>query len=241
MFFRSPLGRLISAIASIGLVIALYFAFTGSDKDDSGGVTSEDPTAVSEEQSLYSSGNFEKALDKLRSEESANAEMLKVVVRPADAEFQVRKGERADGYRYNAKSEDLESVEVELVGSGTLEGSQFSLARVRPGITTKLVAALREENPELKATNMALERGVGSGRLAWTVNAEGGGRTGLVFMARPDGSGLADPVEFARQGGGGDSGSGGTTKAPSVDEAQRQAQCIRKAGSDVAKVQACLK
>lgn len=45
----------------------------------------------------------------------------------------------------------------------------------------------------LRATNMTIERGLVDGDLAWSVNTESDDRTGIVFQADPDGSGLADP------------------------------------------------
>jgi hypothetical protein len=194
MFFRSPLGRLLSFLFSVGLAALVYFAFVKGKADDvNKEAGSSDPTRISGGKSLYQGDNFAKALDKLRSKRGAGAEMLKVVIRPADAEFQIKNGEKADGYRYDAQSGDLTAVKVQIFGSGSLEGSQFSLSRVDPGIAAKLAAAVRKKNPAAHATNMALERGLTNRTLAWTVNAEGGGRTGLVYNARPNGSGFTEP------------------------------------------------
>jgi hypothetical protein len=81
---------------------------------------------------------------------------------------------------------------------------------------------------------MTLKRGPVGTKLIWTVNAEGNGRTGLVFDANPDGSGFADPTEFNRRAGGGGS-------SAALAKARKQQRCIVKAGSDAQKIQACLK
>jgi hypothetical protein len=43
-------------------------------------------------------------------------------------------------------------------------------------------------------TVMTLERSAIDGNLGWTINAEGGGRTGLVYNADPDGSNVTSPL-----------------------------------------------
>jgi hypothetical protein len=241
MFFRSPVGRLVSALFSLGIAAIVYFAFVKGKQDDAKNeADNNDPTQISSDKTLYKRANFAKALDALKSKRGGSPPMLKVQVLPGSADFQVRNGEKADGYRYNAKTGDLDSVRVEIVGSGSLEGSDFALARVRQGITRRLAAAVKEKNPAAHPTNMTLEKGLTNGVLYWSINAEGGGRTGLVYQARPNGSGLADPVEFSRRlrpGGGGSTGGG----APGAGEAQKRTDCIRKAGTDPAKIQACLK
>jgi hypothetical protein len=81
------------------------------------------------------------------------------------------------------------------------------------------------------------------GDLAWSVNAESEDRTGIVFQANPDGSGLADPTQRALEqnglGGKSGSGSGGGSTSQTKD-AVSQAECLTEAGSDVAKIQACV-
>ena len=65
-----------------------------------------------------------------------------------------------------------------------------------------------------------------------TINAEGGGRTGLVYNAEPDGSNVTSPLGDIA--GGGASGSGGGAKSP-----QEIAECVQQAGTDISKIQAC--
>ena len=240
MFFRSPVGRLVSALFSLGIAAVIYFGFVKGKEDDANKKAEEnDPTQISADKSLYKSDNFAEALDKLRSKEGNSPGMLKIAVLPASAEFQVRNGEKADGYRYNAKTGDLESVKVQIIGSGSIADDDFPLARVKKGITERLAAAVKEKNPSAHATNMTLEKGLTNGILYWSVNAEGGGRTGLVYQARPGGSGFADPVEFSQRLNKTSGPQGGSS--PSVPDVQKQADCIRKAGGDAAKIQACIK
>ena len=228
MFFRSPLGRLLSLLFTGGIAAILYFTVI-KDKVDEANKTSSggDPTHAGAE-SLFKQAHFTKALTALRSRESGGAPMLEIQVIPGQVEFQVKKGEKATGYRYNAANGDMKKVKVEIVGTGSLEGSQYSLRRVSPDITERLDKAVREHKG-LHATTMTLKRGPVGTKLVWTINAEGNGRTGLVFDANPDGSGLAEPTAFNQRGGGSSTG------------VAKQQKCILKAGSDAQKIQACLK
>jgi len=240
----------------------VYFVFI---QDDDGNAEKTAAENSSPDGELYMGDNFAKALDKLRAKEGTRPEILQVVIRPAEADFEVRKGERADGFRYYAEDENLEPVEVKLTGSGTLEGRQFSLARVEPGIVGKLTRSLREENPALRATSMTLERTLTDGKLLWTVEATGGQRT-AVYMALPGGSDFADPAQFAikhrprptarprpvqPRSGPGARPPGRRPRIPpkprkvrlppKLRALQKKAECIRKARQDTEKIRRCLK
>src|SRR3954452_8636088 len=225
MFFRSPVGRLLSLLLTGGIAAILYFTVIKDKVDDArNNSPSGDPTQAGAE-SLFKRANFTKALTALRSKESGGAQMLEIQVIPGQASFQVKKGEKATGYRYNAKSGDMQQVKVEIVGGGSIAGSEFSLRRVSPDVTERLDKAVRAHKG-LRPTTMTLQRGPVGTKLVWTINAEGNGRTGLVFDANPDGTGLASPpTVFGR-------GRAGSAGAPALDKARRQQQCIVKAGSD---------
>jgi hypothetical protein len=199
------------------------------------------PTDIDESESLYRSGNFVKALDLLEENAGDNPELLKVGVLPYMVEFQIKDGERARGYRYYAKNGEMGEFKVKIIGTGSIEGSQFAYETLNDGITQELAEAVVAEDGSLVVTNMTIERGLVNGDLAWSVNAESEDRTGIVFQANPDGSGLADPTQRAleQNGLGGNSGSGGGSSSRTKD-AVSQAECLTEAGSDVAKIQACV-
>ncbi len=233
MFFRSPIGRLISFLFSLGIAAIIYFAVIKDRVDNAKDTSSNGNPTEAGGESLYKRANFTKALTAVRSKIGGDSELLKVQVLPGQAEFQVKKGEKADGYRYTAKGGELQKIKVEIVGGGSIEGLQYPFRTVDPGVTEKLDKAVRERKG-LHATTMTLERGPVGTRLVWTINAEGNGRTGLVFNARPDGSGLADPTKFAQ-------GKTTTPGGSAINKAQKQQQCILKADSDAGRIQACLK
>ena len=222
MILRSPLGRLLSLLLTAGVAAIVYFGFI-KDKVDSSG---SDPTKAGAE-SLFKRANFTKALGAVRAREGGGAPMLKIQVLPGQGEFQIKEGQRARGYRYDPKSGDLEKIKVQIVGPGSIEGEDFSLRRVPTDVTERLDRAVRAHKG-LHATVMTLERGTVDRQLRWTVNAEGNGRTGIVFNANADGSGIQQP-------------GGNITQPKSFNKARRQQQCIVAAGSDTKKMQACLK
>jgi hypothetical protein len=156
-----------------------------------------EPSEIEDSQSLYRAENFRAALAALEERAGRNPELLKVGVHPWMAEFQVKDGQRAQGYRYYAKNGEMGEFKVKLIGQGSLEGSQFPDKTLNAGVTEKLATTVAARDGGLRVTYMNLERGLVDGDLVWSVNAESDERTGIVFHADPDGSGLADPSRRA--------------------------------------------
>jgi hypothetical protein len=188
-------ARGISALLGLAVVAVAVFAIKGfvGDKVDEATSAASGPTEISDAASLYRQDNFQKALDALVDRTGQDPELLKVAVQPHLAEFQVKQGERAEGYRYFAGNGDMAELEVKIIGGGSIEGQQFPM--VDAGVTERLATAVAGRDG-LHATNMTLERPITGGPPRWSVNAESDDRTGIVFQAKPDGSGLADPTAF---------------------------------------------
>jgi hypothetical protein len=152
---------------------------------------------IDDSQSLYRAENFGAALAALEEQAGKHPELLEVDVMPWMAEFQIKDGERAKGYRYYAKNGDMGEFKVKVVGPGSLDGSQFPYRTISAGVTEKLAASAARQGADLKVTNMTIRREIIDGHLAWSVNAESDTRTGIVLQADPDGSRLADATERA--------------------------------------------
>lgn len=152
---------------------------------------------IDDSQSLYRAENFGAALAALEDHAGKHPELLEVNVMPWMAEFQIKDGERAKGYRYYAKNGDMGEFKVKVVGPGSLDGSQFPYRTISAGVTEKLAASAARQGADLKVTNMTIRREIIDGHLAWSVNAESDTRTGIVLQADPDGSGLADATARA--------------------------------------------
>jgi hypothetical protein len=155
------------------------------------------PHDIEDSQSLYRAENFRAAMSALEERAGTSPELLYVSVMPHMAEFQVKDGQRAKGYRYYAKNRESGEFKVKLLGRGSLEGSQFPYKTLSPGVTETLAAAVAQQGGGLRATNMTIRRGVTDGDLAWSVTTESDERTGVVFQADPDGSGFDDPIRRA--------------------------------------------
>src|SRR4029077_2505894 len=91
----------------------------------------------------------------------------------------------------------------------------FPLSEVDPAAINKIVSGVKEKSGvnDLNVTVMTLAKSPVDGLLKWVINAEGGGRTGLVYNAEPDGSNVASPLgDIAGSGSGGASTSGGPSQ-----------------------------
>jgi hypothetical protein len=161
--------------------------------------TDPDPTKIEPEQSLYRRANMAAAIRALRHRVGARALLLKVTVFPYAVEWHLRKGERATGYQWFAKRKQLEPIQVNVIGTGSLDDEDFTLRRVSSGVVAKLDARVRDEDAQYRTTNLVLERVPPDAYLRWSINAEAEGRSGLVWNADSDGRGFADPSEFARR------------------------------------------
>jgi hypothetical protein len=196
---------------------------------------------IDDSQSLYRAQNFGAALAALEEHAGKNPELLEVDVMPYMAEFQIKDGQKAKGYRYYAKNGEIGEVKIKIVGGGSIEGSQFPYKTIGAGVTEKLAASAAGQADDLKVTNMTIRREIIDGHLAWSVNAESDERTGLVFQADPDGSGFADSTKRALERSGAQSGAGaGAADGEATKDPSSQADCLQAAGGDVAKIQACV-
>jgi hypothetical protein len=152
---------------------------------------------IDDSQSLYRAENFGAALAALEEHAGKSPELLEVGVLPFMAEFQIKDGQTAKGYRYYAKNGEMGEFKVKIVGPGSIDGSQFPYSAISADVTEKLAASAAGQGADLKVTNMTIRRQIVDGQLAWSINAESDTRTGIVFQAKPDGSGLTNPVQQA--------------------------------------------
>ncbi|MGA9636573.1 MAG: hypothetical protein WBQ41_15160 [Solirubrobacterales bacterium] len=181
---------------------------------------------------LFTTAGFQQASDAVKEKAGENAQVLQVQITGGGADFKLRSGEQATGFVYTGG--DLHDEQVDIIGPGSLEGQDFPFSEIDPGAIDKIVSGVKEKAgvSDLEVTVMTLEKSSIDGRLKWTINAAGGGRTGLVYNAEPDGSNVTSPV--------GDIAGGGTTvTAPNGKTPQQISDCIQKAGTDVSKIQAC--
>ncbi len=189
---------------------------------------------------LFTSAGFQKAYDAVKDKAGDNAQALQVQITEGGADFKLRNGEQATGFIYTGG--DLHDEKVDVIGPGSLEGQDFPFSEIDPAAIDKIVSGVKQKSGvnDLKVTVMTLEKSAVDGQLKWTINAEGGGRTGLVYNAEPDGSNVTSPLgDIAGSGSGGTSTSGGTplsdrcVTTPSGKTPAEIAQCVQAAGTDI--------
>jgi hypothetical protein len=178
---------------------------------------------------LFTTSGFQKAFDAVRGEAGENAQALQAQITEGGADFKLRNGEQATGFVYTGG--DLHDEKVDVIGPGSLEGQDFPFSEIDPAAIDRIVSGVKEKAgvSDLRVTVMTLEKSSVDGQLKWTINAEGGGRSGLVYNAEPDGSNVTSPL--------GDIA--GSDAPGDTNTAQGIATCVQQAGTDVSKIQAC--
>ena len=198
---------------------------------------------------LFTSAGFQKAYDAVK-EKGGGKPALRVQITEGGADFTLREGDHATGFRYTGGEAHPETVQ--LVGPGSIVGLDFPLVETYVAAVDKIASGLKSASgiSDVKIKVLTLDKQNVEGKLQWTIIAEGGGRTDLPFTAEPDGSNITSPLSgisgagsgttgtTSTTGGGSGSASGGVT-APNGKTPQEIADCIQQAGTDVAKIQAC--
>lgn len=228
MVLRRPLGRLISLAFSAGLGAILYFGFGKGIIDNVKNDTQRQGGGGPQEERIVDKRNFGPIVKALRKEVGSEAQLLTVTMRPTSVEFIVRDGGGAKGYRAEPGSDNLDDVEVNLSGTGTVAENAWPIGKLDPAAPGRIAKAVsRKESGDFHLTIATLERET-SGKVLWDMKGTIAGR-GLSYTARPNGSKVRtfDPTSPEISGVPGGVGSIG--------------KCIRKAGSDADRIQACTK
>jgi hypothetical protein len=175
------------ALIASALAAAAGIAACGGDGDAGA------PSTEGNEE-LFTTAGFASAVDAISEEAGDDAPILQVQITQAGADFKLRDGDGATGFIYTGG--ELLDEQVDVVGPGTLEGQDFPLSEVDPASIDVIASGVAEQSgiPDVKVTVMTLEKSAVDGELKWAVNAEGGGRAGLVYNADPDGSNLTSPT-----------------------------------------------
>jgi len=170
-------------VLALALTASVALAACGGDDDSGGGGISNEGN-----ESLFTSAGFTAALSAVEEKAGSDAQVLEVEISAGGASFSLRDGEQATGFVYTGG--EVEDLEVDVIGPGSLEGTDFPFSEIDAAAIDKIVAGVKTESgvEDIEVTVMTLEKAPTDGTLKWVVNAEGGGRTGLVFNAAPDGS-----------------------------------------------------
>jgi hypothetical protein len=180
----------------------------------------------------FTSAAFGSALAKVRAAVGPNRQLTRVSINDTQTQFSVRQGNGIEAYSVRVDSGDLvrQSATITITGNATIADFAFALDGLQPSAVDRMLDSARKLSGagDFKPTVLNLERRIpfGSRELAWTINAEGGGRN-LTYRAAANGGQVQDI------------GGGGTPIPPQVQQAQQLNGCIQAASGDVDKITAC--
>ena len=251
-------GGLVKVLLGLLVVVAVgfgVFALTGKDVNidlpdlpevDATSVTTLENTVLSETTidgpgepppaalaDPYSSKGFAAALDEVRGEVGAGAEVTRLFINGTITQFVVRRGKGVDAYNVRADTGELEEQDatISITGNATIADFAFPLDSVQPAAVDRMLAAARTQSgkKDFRPSVLTLERAIpfGSRALRWTINASAGGRY-VLYRADADGRNVRNE------------GGGGVAIPQAAQDAQKLNDCIRAAGSNTDQILACL-
>jgi hypothetical protein len=204
-------------------------------------------TSTNGNSELFTTAGFQKAYDAVKAK-AGDKPALQVQITQGGADFKLRDGEQATGFVYTGGA--LHEEKVQVIGPGSLNGTDFPFSEIDPAAIDKIVSGLKTASgiSDIKIKVLTLDKQNAEGGLRWTIIAEGGGRTDLPYTADPDGSNVQSPIPSGIIGKGTPTSpptgtppgtSGGGVTAPNGKTPAEIAQCVQQAGGDASKIQAC--
>ena len=176
------------------------------------------------EDSLLRANNLNKALGTLTGKVGSDAEAIEVDVYPGYLAADISTGSEDEGKRYRVAGPDgdAEEAKLQLTGPGKLADNVFPLSDVSADTVADTANAAAEKAGKTLAdvTYVTIRVGVTSGKPEINVYLGGGD----FYSAGIDGSGLKDVTGEAKD---------------ALSDAQKTADCIKQAGTDVSKLQDC--
>jgi hypothetical protein len=196
--------------------------------------------------SLLISKNLVQGIAKLKAEQGGDAiELLHVTISPANADFELARGDTAAAYNYFPNG-DLQSRQVNVSGTGSLAAETFPVAELDPSVVDTLVTDVKTANPDFSVLNLDLSKDFSAssrnGGPLWSISAQGGGRN-VGYTAEADGSDFKEPGASSAQpplSSAASPGAASPSAAAAVRDAQRKTNCIKKANGNVTRIQACM-
>jgi hypothetical protein len=175
-------------------------------------------------QRIVSARRFTPIVARLKHATGSEVRLAAVTMRPDSVESEVVRGGRARGYRYRDGAAGLETYAVGPSGrAGQPSNRPFSLSQLDPKAPERITTAIsRAEHGDFQLSIGDLQRAE-TGKLIWTMRGRVGER-GVAWTAPPNGATVR-------------------TYAPASPELSKGAalgNCIKQAGTDVARVQRCV-
>src|SRR3954469_19096817 len=173
------------------------------------------------EERIVSARRFVPIVARLRRAVGPEARLGSVTLRPDSAECEVLKGGRASGYRYRDGVEGLERFDVGASGrAGQPSNRPWPMSLLDPRGPERITRAIsRGESGDFQLSIGDIQRAE-TGAVIWIMRGRIGER-GVAWYAPPDGSPVK-PYDPSK---------------PELSKGAALGECIRKARTDVTKVQ----
>jgi hypothetical protein len=175
---------------------------------------------------IVSARRFTPIVARLKRATGSEVRLAVVTMRPDSVEFEVVQGGRARGYRYRDGAGRLQTYDVGPSGrAGQPSNRPFSLSQLDPKAPQRITQAIsRAEHGDFQLSIGDLQRAE-TGKLIWTMRGRIGEDRGVAWYAPPSGEPIK-PFDPSK---------------PELSKGAALGECIRAAGTDVAKVQRCVK
>lgn len=173
--------------------------------------------------SFYKSANLDEALSQIT--DKAGDDAIEVTVYPGYVQADASTGSETDGKRYRVNSDKkLTEASLKLTGPGKLADNVFPFSDLNADTIDSTVSAVAKKAGKTldDVTYVSLRVGIVSGKPEMNIYVGGGD----YYTANLDGSAVKNPVGDAKDAAG---------------KAQDMVDCIKDAGGDVTKIQACAK
>jgi hypothetical protein len=173
---------------------------------------------------IVSERRFGPIVATLKKTVGSEARLAVVTVRPDSVEFEVVRNGRARGYRYRDGADRLQTYEVGGTGqAGHPSNTPWPISQLDPRAPERITRAIsRRENGDFQLSIGDLQRAE-TGKLIWTMRGRVGER-GVAWYAPPHGEPIK-PFDPSK---------------PELSKGAALGECIRAAGTDIAKVQRCV-
>jgi hypothetical protein len=225
MYGYGPGRRLFGGVITLVVLAVVWFTFgrDALDKIDESNARAGGGGPFDER--LVSARRFAPIVVTLRKTVGSEARLATVTMRPDSVEFEVVKNGRARGYRYRDGAERLQTYEVGSTGAAGRPSNQpFPISQLDATAPQRISRAIsKREDGDFQLSIGDLQRAE-TGKLIWTMRGTIGER-GVAWYAPPHGEPIK-PFDPSK---------------PELSKGAALGECISAAGTDVAKVQRCVR
>ncbi|MEA2481517.1 MAG: hypothetical protein QOJ07_3439 [Thermoleophilaceae bacterium] len=224
MYGYSPARRLVGF--ALTAIIGLIAWFTVGHKilDKVGESNARSGGGGPLEKRIVAARRFGPIVATLKKTVGSEARLASVTVRPDSVEFEVVKRGHARGYRYVDGVDRLQTLDVGATGqAGRPSNKPWPISQLDPRAPERITRTIsKREHGDFLLSIGDIQRAE-TGKLIWTMRGRIGER-GVAWYAPPHG----EPVKPFNPA------------TPELSKGAALGDCIRKAGTDVAKVQRCV-